>query len=269
MGPTWPLDVLRCSPVLMSPPAWLVHLPQPGGQIMDWHMCALSPPAFPKRVTGTPAPRLPGTSLSPARDPAADREHAPGCHPAQSSRMVTLPAGETGPQSPDAQDWPGRPGHGWSGLPRGTSAGPSGGQVVALLSLGIVATSPEPASEATWPQAPRPATGCPGTAQGFWRQASRPTPQGPSPEKQAVTGGGPRHHSQPWSPSAPHLPPCRTKVALHPSHDLGEPCGDLDSASATYFPASLMRKVSKTVTVPELTGGQREVSFPLVLTIFI
>lgn len=72
MGPTWPLDVLRCSPVLVSPPAWLVHLPQPGGQIMDWHMRALSPPAFLKGVTGTPAPRLPGTSLSPARDPAAE-----------------------------------------------------------------------------------------------------------------------------------------------------------------------------------------------------
>lgn len=140
--------------------------------------------------------------------------------------------------------------------------------MVALLSLGIMATSPEPASEATWPQAPRPATGRPGTAQGFWRWASRPTPQGPSPEKQAVTGGGPRHHSQPWPPSAPHLPPLRTKVTLHPTHDLGEAHGDLDSASATYFPASLMRKVSKPVTVPELTGGQREVSFPLVLTIF-
>lgn len=57
-------------------------------------------------------------------------------------------------------------------------------------------------------------------------------------------------------------------MTLHLTHDLGEAHGDLDSASATYFPVSLMRKVSKTVTVPELTGDQREVSFPLVLTIF-
>lgn len=69
------------------------------------------------------------------------------------------------------------------------------------------------------------------------------------------------------SPGLP--PPHRTKVTLHPTHDLGEAHGDLDSASVTNFPASLMRKVSKTVTVPELTGGQKEASFPLVLTVFI
>lgn len=58
-------------------------------------------------------------------------------------------------------------------------------------------------------------------------------------------------------------------MTLHPTHDLGEAHGDLDSASVANFPASLTRKVSKAVTVPELTGGQKEAYSPLVLTIFI
>lgn len=100
--------------------------------------------------------------------------------------MVTLPAGETGPQSPDAQDWSDDRAMAGVGSRGAQVLGPLGASGGAAVFLGIVATSPEPASEATWPQAPRPATGCPGTAQGFRRQASRPTPQGPSPEEQAV-----------------------------------------------------------------------------------
>lgn len=65
----------------------------------------------------------------------------PSCHPAQSSGMVTLPAGETRSPVSDAQDWSGAAGPRLEWAPEGWYQALCKGQVVALLSSGIVALS--------------------------------------------------------------------------------------------------------------------------------
>lgn len=135
--------------------------------------------------------------------------------------------------------------------------GPLGGQVVALLSLGIVAHVSGASLRGHLAAGMALRQG----ALGLHRASGAGLPAPPTRPQPRRAGSDGR-----WTPASlsalvalrPHCLPAGTKVTLHPTHDLGEPRGDLDSASATYFPASLMRKVSKTVTVPELPGGQRK-----------